>query len=245
MNGGVCGNPALRADGWLGHCIWEHSATVRDLYTARARYQAEEMTCAAQAAELVAPLVTPGDTLLDAGCGSGYFFHSLRCRNIAADYYGIDAAPTLIAIGRRELPAFGLPAERLDVQRIEDLDGAVDHVICMNVLSNIDNYHRPLERLLKMARKSLILRESAGEGACYSYVRDAYLDPGVDLNVHVNRYDAAELVGFMERYGFMVERIADRRSGDAPEMVIGYPHWWTFFRAVRIQATPTSSHAGR
>ena len=35
------------------------------------------MTCHAQAAELLAPHVAPGDTLLDASCGSGYFFHSL------------------------------------------------------------------------------------------------------------------------------------------------------------------------
>jgi SAM-dependent methyltransferase len=233
MAGGTCGTPALRSDGWRSHSIWEHSATVRALYAARARDEAEEMTCAAQAAELLAPLVAPGDTLLDAGCGSGYFFHSLRRRGIPAEYHGIDAAPTLIAIGRRELPRFGLPPERLDVLRIEDLDGAADHVVCMNVLSNIDNYHRPLERLLKVARKSLILRESAGDGARYTYVRDAYLDPGVDLKVHVNRYDAAELVAFMAERGFEAEIIVDRRSGGAPEMVIDHPHWWTFFRAVR------------
>jgi hypothetical protein len=28
-------------------------------------------------------------------------------------------------------------------------------------------------------------------------------------------------------------------------MVIGYPHWWTFFRAVRIPAAAASSHAGK
>ena len=148
----------LRDDGWLRNCIWEHSATVRELYTARARDDVEEMTSAAQAAELLEPLVSAGDTLLDAGCGSGYFFHSLRKRRIPASYYGMKAARSLIDIGWRELPHFGLPKERLRVLRIEDLDGDVDHVICMNVLSNIDNYHRPLERLLKMARKSLILR---------------------------------------------------------------------------------------
>jgi len=225
--------PALRRDGWLRHCIWEHSASLRELYASRARDEAEEMTCAAQAAELLAPLVAPGDTLLDAGCGSGYFVHSLRRRRIPASYYGIDAAPSLIAIGRRELPRFGLAADRLEAVRIEDLDGRADHVLCMNVLSNLDNFHRPLERLLTMARKSLILRESAGEGARYTYVRDVHLDPGVDLKVHVNRYDAAEIAAFMGTYGFDVETIVDRRSGGAPEMVIGHPHWWTFFRAVR------------
>jgi SAM-dependent methyltransferase len=223
----------IRDDGWLAHCIWEHSAIIRELYLRRARDEAEEMTCAAQAAELLAPLVNPGDSLLDAGCGSGYFFHSLKRRGIPIEYHGIDAAPSLIAIGRRELPAHGLPADRLRILRIEDLDGAVDHVICMNVLSNIDNYHRPLERLLGMARKSLILRESARDGVLYSYVRDDYLDDGVDLKVHVNAYDSGELHAFIASHGFAVERFRDARSGGEAELVIGHPHWWTFFRATR------------
>ena len=223
----------IRNDGWQRHCIWEHSETVRTLYTGRARGEAEEMTCAAQAAELMAPYVGVGDSLLDAGCGSGYFYHSLRKRGIPAEYYGIDAAPSLIAIGRRELVRHGLSADRLHVLRIEDLDGAVDHVLCMNVLSNIDNFCRPLERLLRIARKTLILRESAKEGGLYRYVRDRFLDPGVQLNVHVNAYDTNELMAFIRGYGFTVERITDRRAGDQPEMVIGEPHWWSFFRAVR------------
>ncbi|HZS83286.1 MAG TPA: class I SAM-dependent methyltransferase [Stellaceae bacterium] len=224
----------IRTDGWTAHCIWEHSATVRELYARRARGEAEEMVCAAQAAELLAPLVSPGDSLLDAGCGSGYFFHSLKRRGIPAEYHGIDAAPSLIAIGQRELPRHGLSADRLKVLRIEDLDGAVDHVLCMNVLSNIDNFHRPLERLLKLARKSLVLRESAKNGAEYRYVRDAYLDPGVDLSVHVNAYDAGDIEDFIGARGFRVRRIADRRSGGLPEMVIDHPHWWTFFLAERM-----------
>jgi SAM-dependent methyltransferase len=224
----------IRDDGWQRHCIWEHSATIRELYLRRARDEAEEMNCAAQAAALLAPIAAPGDSLLDAGCGSGYFFHSLKRRAIPAEYHGIDAAPSLIAIGRRELPAHGLPADRLRVLRIEDIDGEVDHVLCMNVLSNLDNYHRPLERLLMMARKSLILRESAKDGAQYSYVRDPYLDAAVELKVHVNAYDADELEAFIARHGFRVERIVDRRTGGRPELVIGHPHWWTFFRAVRI-----------
>jgi SAM-dependent methyltransferase len=223
----------LCSDGWTAHNIWQHSAPVRELYTRRARDEAEEMTCAAQAAELIEPLVRPGDSLLDVGCGSGYFFHSLRRRNIPVDYYGIDATQIFIEMGRAELATFGLAADRLQVVRIEDFRGEADHVLCMNVISNIDNYHRPLERLLKAARRTFVLRESVRDGASYSYVRDDFLDPGVDLKVYVNAYDRAEITGFIESYGFMVEQVTDRRTGGRPEDVIGYPHYWTFLVARR------------
>lgn len=220
--------------GWAEHCIWEHSATVRDLYTRRCRLQAEEMTCAAQAAEILAPRVQPGETVLDVGCGSGYFFHSLRSRGIPAEYVGIDAAPGLIAIGRSEMPAHGLPPDRLRVLRIEDLGGHADHVVCLNVLSNIDNFHRPLERLLKVARRTVLLRESLLPGAAsYRYVRDDFLDEGVDLWVHVNTYDLDEVLAFIRAAGWSAEAVVDRRTGGRPEDVIGYPHHWTFVVATR------------
>lgn len=226
----------IRTDGWQRYSIWEHSASVRELYARRCREEEPEMTAHAQAAELLAGRARVGESVLDAGCGSGYFWHALRRRGITLEYWGVDAAASLVEVGRRILPTFGLPAERLLEQRLEDLDGEVDHVVCINVLSNIDNYHRPLERLLRMARRSLILRESLKVGAEYHYVRDRFLDPDVELNVHVNHYDLAEVLRFVESYGFHAEAVTDRRTGGQPELVIGYPHYWTFLVAERVSA---------
>jgi ubiquinone/menaquinone biosynthesis C-methylase UbiE len=225
-------------EGWQAYNIWEHSRTVRDLYARRCRLEAEEMTCAAQAAELLVPRVAPGDLLLDVGCGSGYFFHSLKSRGIDVQYFGIDAAPSLIAIDREHMPAHGLPPDRLVAMRIEDLTGEVDHTVCMNVLSNIDNYQRPLERLLKITRKTLVLRESLKTGASYRYVKDEFLDPGCDLKVYVNAYDLEETCDFIRSYGFEPNVVVDRRSNGEPELVIGYPHYWTFVIAARSQPSP-------
>jgi SAM-dependent methyltransferase len=218
----------ITGDGWHRYNIWEHSESLRELYGRRCRLEEEEMTCHAQAAELLLPYVTPDDTLLDAGCGSGYFFHSLKKRNIPVEYYGIDASPSLIEIGRNLLPRHGLSPENLQTLRIEDMGGDVDHVVCINVLSNLDNYHRPLERLIKTARKTVILRESCGEANDYSYVRDGYLDEGCDLKVHVNTYCLREVMTFIAAYGFEVRNIVDLRTQGQPEFVIGYPHYWTF-----------------
>lgn len=125
------------------------------------------------------------------------------------------------------------PPERLATLRIEDFQGSVDHVLCMNVISNLDNFHRPLERLLKAARRSLVLRESIAERPSYQYVRDDYLDPGIDLKVHVNTYARREVMAFIADYGFDAREVTDRRSGGKPELVIGYPHHWTFLVATR------------
>ena len=223
----------ILVDGWHQYSIWQHSASVRDLYRRRCLNQVEEMTCHSQAVDLLMPHVCNGDILLDVGCGSGYFYHSLRKRQVLVDYYGIDAEASFVAIGKECLPKFGLDPSHLIELRIEDLNAKVDHVICVNVLSNIDNYHRPLERMLYSARKTLILRESIGEKSNYQYVVDRFLDEDIHLKVHVNTYGKDELITFINSYGFKVEFYIDEYTGGKPQDVIGYPHHWTFLRAIR------------
>jgi ubiquinone/menaquinone biosynthesis C-methylase UbiE len=221
----------IQSDGWIKYNIWEHSSIVRDLYKKRCRLEIPEMTCHAQAIELLTPHIADGDSILDVGCGSGYFFHSIIGRKIPAEYWGIDSSKPLIDIGRNELSRFHLPIKNLQNIRIEDLDGVFDHTICINVLSNIDNYHKPLERMLKISQKTVLLRESIKERSEYSYVRDNYLDNGANLNVHVNHYGQDELVEFISRYGYEAEVITDLRTGGNLEMVIDHPHHWKFILA--------------
>ncbi|WP_085906808.1 class I SAM-dependent methyltransferase [Kiloniella majae] len=211
--------------------IWDHSQIVKDLYRRRARDEVEEMTCAQQAIELLVQHAGEGDTLIDAGCGSGYFFHSIRRRNLTIDYHGFDQTESLINIGKEELPPFGLSKEKLQVCRLEDFSGNADHVLCLNVLSNIDNYHRPLERLLLASRKTLILRESIASKSSYKYVHDTYLDDDVHLNVHVNTYAKNDICSFIQSYGFETKYVVDQRTQGKPELVIGYPHHWAFIVA--------------
>ena len=88
------------------------------------------MTCAAQAAEVLAPLIKPGETLLDAGCGGGYYLWSLRDRGIDVAYYGLDFTPEMVVLSREELaPAAGIDPERFTLGAIEGLEEAYDTVL--------------------------------------------------------------------------------------------------------------------
>ncbi len=100
----------------------------------------------------------------------------LRKRDLPVDYWGIDASQTLIDIGREELPRFGLEPERLRALRIGDLDGEVDHAVGINVLSNIEDFRRPLERCCASRASRSFLRESVAADRRRSTSSDKYLD---------------------------------------------------------------------
>ena len=226
----------LGGGGWERYNTWAYSASVQALYEQRWNRQAAVMTCAVQAAELLAGFARPGESVLDVGCGSGSLFHALRDAGLDLEYWGIDPTPAFAALGQAALARLGLPPDRVQPVRLDDLDARMDHIICLNVLSNLDNFHRPLERLLQGAAKSVILRESLGETAHYSYVVDRFLDPDREMRVHVNTYRTRDVLEFIEEFGFSAHTVVDRRTGGRPEMVIGYPHHWTFIVARRQEA---------
>lgn len=217
--------------------VWEHSAQVRDLYARRARGEAEEMTCARQCAEILADLARPGMRLLDAGCGSGYYYWSFARTGVRADYHGIDSAPTLIAIGRQHLlPRAGLPEDRLQPTAIEDLEERFDIVVCFNTLAFLPNYHCYLERLCNAADRYLVIRDSLADTPTYRYEVDGHLDPEYNhLRLYFNTYPLQEYVAFIEECGFKVTRIRDRRAQDGVELCVGRPLAWKILLSERVQ----------
>ncbi len=211
---------------------WAHDRNTLELYRRRCRGEAEEMTCAAQAAEILAPLAYAGETLLDAGCGGGYYWHSLAKRSVDVEYYGLDYTPEMIELARTEMTAI---SDRFTLGAIEHLDREYDNILCFNVLTNSPHYAMPLERLLHCANKRLLLRESMSDSLVVRYTPDPYLDEGQrHIRVYHNTYPITEVTSFIEEHGFRVSRIVDRRSNDGTEMVVDIPHYWRILLAERI-----------
>jgi hypothetical protein len=53
----------------------------------------------------------------------------------------------------------------------------------------------------------------------------------------VNHYDLEEVSEFIRGYGYRVQHVVDERTGGKPELVIGYPHYWTFLVADRLSGS--------
>ena len=207
---------------------WANNERLIELYRRRCRLESEEMICAAQAADILKNKVIAGDTLLDAGCGGGYYFWSFKRRNVPIEYFGLDYTPQMINLAREEIcRESGLSREQFILGAIEDLDIQFDHIICFNVLTNSPHYALPLERLLLSTRKYILLRESLSDKLTIRYTSDEYLDQDKrHIRDYHNTYPIAEVISFMEGYGFEVHRIKDLRTNDKAEMVSDTPHWW-------------------
>jgi SAM-dependent methyltransferase len=213
--------------------VWTHSSSVMDLYSARARGEAVEMTCAAQAAELLGGLASARESILDVGCGTGWFARSLDTRGLRLNYWGIDRTKQFVEVARAELQKIGVSGSQILHGQIQYAEGAVNHVVCMNVLTNIDNWHQPLDAMAKLADSTIILRESFGDLSTYSLVVDRFLDNEVPLKQYVNTYSRDEVTAFLQERGFDCRFIVDERTGGRSEDVIGYPHHWEFLLAQR------------
>ncbi len=216
---------------------WAHYLKEHEAYEKRARQELPEMTCHKQAAEILAPLVTPGDTLLDVGCGTGYAFWSFHDRGIPIEYHGVDVTPRFIDLGRELLcPLAGLPPERLQTGAAETLTGAHDFVLCLNTLYCIANWHQSVERLCAVTKKALFIRTLMDEQAEYRYLVTDY--PRMPekyryLRAYYNIYPIGEVTAAIEGYGFEVKNIVDEWTGDEDEYVKGKRYPWRCLLAIR------------
>ena len=213
--------------------IWAYTKdSLYPLYEKRAAGLCPEMDCHAQAAEIYAPHRNPGDLILDAGGGSGYFYWSLQRRGLLGDYYLLDQTVDFLTMGRRALAA-ELPPERFILSSIQETPGSYDVTFCLNALFCLPDYRQGLERLLLATRKMIILRTALAGETVIRYETDDYLDADAkNMKSYFNIWPLAEVAAFMRGYGFEVFTETDRRTGDQPEISAGKLFPWRWLAGV-------------
>ena len=126
-----------------------------------------------QVLALLAQLVPSGGRVLDMGCGTGPVLAELRAAGWQCS--GLDAAPDMLAQARERLAAAGLPDDDLhqgDCRAAPFPDGSFDAVLCMGVISYIEDYAPILREIRRLVRPGGIAIVT-----CRNAARPVYSDP--------------------------------------------------------------------
>ncbi len=209
--------------------IWANDKNMLDLYRSRCLRDSEEMTCAAQLADLIVEHCDVTESFLDVGCGGGYYYNSLVKRGFEPQYFGIDHTSEMIELAQEQIGRRYLSENNFRLMSIEDLDYSFDNIICFHVLTNSPHYMYLLDRILSCTRKKVFIRENINNQSAYviDYRPDPYLNEGKrHMNVYHNTIPLEELHLFATARGFQMIEYIDKRTSGLPEIVCDIPHTW-------------------
>jgi SAM-dependent methyltransferase len=97
----------------------------------------------------------PGESLLDIGCGTGYFTRALAAR-VSGPVTGVDLNPDWIRYARGRDPVPGRYAVA-DAQALPFADGAFDLIVSVTALGFIPDQRAALAELLRVGRRRFAL----------------------------------------------------------------------------------------
>lgn len=129
-----------------------------------------------RAGAVAGPLVRPGDTVLDVGCGDGNLLPLLPpCR-----YTGVDVVPEFVERARERFPR-----AEFRCANVMDEDTAFDWVLLVGTTGTTPGVERIIEHCWGLAKKGMVLD-----------ILDARRDPGGDRN---SMHAGATVDFFLER----------------------------------------------
>ena len=131
----------------------------------RAVGELPEMECSKVVARIVATWIQDGDSILDAGCGVGHYLRSLK-RQISCgfSYTGVDDSPLFIDLARKAFPVQAdVNFEVEDIYQLSFPNNTFDIIISSNVFLHLPSIERPLQELVRVARKYVLIRTLVGE----------------------------------------------------------------------------------
>ena len=171
--------------------------------------------------------ITPGERLLDLGCGAGrHAFEAYRrgARVVAADLDAGELAGVSGMLGAMALegeagPPASAAALRTDGTRLPFATGSFDKVIAAETLEHVPDDQRMMDEVARVLRPGGLAAVTVPawlpERVCWALSREYHEVEGG----HVRIYTAAELVGRVVEAGM-------RYDGRGHAHALHSPYWW-------------------
>jgi len=145
-----------------GLCLEEYqkNKVLADVYYKRAIGTYPEMESSKAVASFVKKYVKNNSSILDAGCACGQYFRSLN-RIIKKDftYTGVDPYDIFLDKAKKAWHNYkNVSFKKGNIFKLPFKKDEFDIVICNNVLLHIPNLIKPIKELLRVAKKTVIIR---------------------------------------------------------------------------------------
>jgi ubiquinone/menaquinone biosynthesis C-methylase UbiE len=171
--------------------------------------------------------ITPGERLLDLGCGAGrHAFEAYRrgARVVAADLdagelTGVSGMLGAMALEGEAVPPASAAAVRADGTRLPFATGSFDKVIAAETLEHVPDDQRMMHEVARVLRPgglaAITVPAWLPERVCWALSQEYHEVPGG----HVRIYTRAELAGKLARAGLVV-------TGGHHAHGLHSPFWW-------------------
>lgn len=146
-----------------------------------------------------------GLTLLDMGCGAGYYSEIINAQfGNKFKYTGADYSEAMVTLAKQLYPQTEFTV--LDITNMQLPDKAFDVVFSGAVLVHLDDWKKALLELTRVCKTYLILhRTPLSEKKTHRKIGRIY----ADVKAIYNTFNSSELLGFVEQQGFRVVNTVD------------------------------------
>lgn len=146
--------------------VWDKEKSYGEVLYKRAVGELPEMESSKKIAVEVKKYIKNNDRVLDVGCGAGHYLRSLRreLSDISFSYTGLDATNDYIQLAKKAFAGDNKCTFMVsDIYDIRLQDNSHELVMCNNVLLHLPSIEKPLNELIRVAKRNVVVRLLAGE----------------------------------------------------------------------------------
>ena len=152
-------------------------------------------------------------SLLDAGCGSGYYSEIISHFVPGGIHYiGVDFNLGMLSMARQYYPA--LPVARMDLRRLAVRDASVDLVMSGAAIVHIREWDTALKELTRVTRKWLLLHRTL---VYTSTPTSVSVERHYEKDVYRVRISEAEFLALTDKLGMTLTMKCDAGEGQVPD----------------------------
>jgi ubiquinone/menaquinone biosynthesis C-methylase UbiE len=156
-------------------------------------------------------------SLLEVGCGGGYFSELIRLRFPALSYRGLDLSPAMVGLARQHYPGTDFVVG--SAYELPEKAGGVDIVMDGVALIHMPEWKRALGEYARVAKRAVVLHGVTVTEAAPTtrFAKYAYGQPSLEYV-----FARSELLGACTQLGLRLEKVIEGLDYDL-EKFIGIP----------------------